>query len=92
MNEQIMVLIDICPGIRLPQYEQEIFSCDELTNHYLSKLCEQYWWYSKTSRVCNTYFYARYIIKGRWPEAEAIIARGESYYRRSYNFRFGANI
>jgi hypothetical protein len=72
----LKTLIDISAGIRLPQYEPEIFLCDDLAKHYLNKLCGHYHWYVEGhGNARYAYYYAEYVIRGRWTEAEAVIAK-----------------
>ena len=79
MNTDIKLMITLAGNQRLPHYEAEIFADFELTSYYLNTLCKDVQW----ARVVETRvrcaqlasYYAEYVIKGRWPEAEAVISR-----------------
>lgn len=94
-KDELKLLLSLNGGQRIFHLEQEIFASRSLSNTYLNTLCSQYQWYRPgTSNDWLVYFYARNVIKWRWPEAEFLILRhhpGEPislYYRELYDTPF----
>ena len=88
MND-IKLMITLAGNQRLPHLEAAIFADCEFTYFYLDALLKGENWYSgtiETKKGCAwaAFWYAKYTIKGRWPEAEAVIA-SNTVYRGWYN-------
>ena len=83
MNTDIKLMITLAGNQRLPLLEADIFADFELTWFYLNALskggCEE--WYPKIPSTFDcewaAYYYARDVIKGRWPEAEGILLKNK---------------
>ena len=81
MNTDIKLMITLAGNQRLPHYEAAIFANHELTCYYFNALYQDVHCPHLTHIECAraAYGYARHVIKGRWPEAEPIIARNADY-------------
>lgn len=75
MNDLLKTLIDVSPGIRFPDYEEEIFSDADLAYSYMVGLVELE--YIPETRMEETatrvHDYAWGVIHGRWEVAEHML-------------------
>ena len=85
MNTDIKLMITLAGNQRLPHLGADIFKDKELTCFYLRTLIKGFdgWDPILTNKDCiwAAYYYAVEVIKGRWPEAEHLIARNGDYWR-----------
>jgi hypothetical protein len=78
--DELKTLLALNGNVRIPYAEDEIFVDKELYLYYLEALCKEYEWYKYYTPLDDTEHawlalnYSNYIIKGRWIEAESIIA------------------
>jgi hypothetical protein len=82
-KQELKLLLTLNGNTRLAQYEVEIFADAKLTDFYLSSLSSTdgvlYTCVNKNNRMYIIYQCARYIIGGRWLEAESVIATDAEY-------------
>ena len=79
MNTDIKLMITLAGKQRLLHLEDVIFTDNELAGFYLTALCKDERWDGgliESVHDCAeiAYYCAFYVIKGRWPEAERLIA------------------
>ena len=93
MNADIKLMITLAGNQRLPHYEAAIFADLELTCFYLNTLCKDNEWICPCNTKADfdfvrvTCWYARRVIKGRWPEAETLIASDPGHvHKYAYHF------
>lgn len=73
MSADLKMLVELCPGTRLPQFEDEIFSTGNraLSDYYVRKLCTEFTWFDEAHVVPYLiYRYSRDVLHGRWVAAE----------------------
>jgi hypothetical protein len=76
-NNDILTIIKLRGPIRSPELEEEIFADKKLYTCYLESICskyKEYEAYEPGDIAWLAYSYASEVIKGRWPEAESVIA------------------
>jgi hypothetical protein len=80
--DELKILLTLNGQQRLPHLESEIFASRDLYTCYLDALCKDYDWYENYSNYgigCIAYRYSKSVIKGRWPEAEKVIATSPQF-------------
>ncbi len=82
MNTEELMFILTLASKRCPQYEEQIFKNQRLTLFYLRTCLKQRG--DNLPYLC--YYYAQYIIRGRWPAAEDIIKTSVEYIYRYATF------
>jgi hypothetical protein len=76
MRDELKTLIDLYTGVRLPIHEPAIFASPQLTAYYVESLCIAHELYDENCSLQeNMVDIAIFIVQGRWPEAEHIIAK-----------------
>jgi hypothetical protein len=73
--DELKLLLALNDNQRIIYAEVEIFASKELYTCYLELLNKGYFWFNnhKIHYEWLACFYAHYVIKGRWPEAEALM-------------------
>lgn len=82
--DELQVLLALNGNARLYHLETEIFANESLATTYTTALTP---WYRSGKRLLLTqrvYAYSRYIIGGRWPEAEECIMKYPDEWTAKY--------
>jgi hypothetical protein len=97
--DELKTLLALNGNQRIAHLEKEIFADEKLYTCYLESICSKYVEYEayepgKPGDLSwLAYMYAGEVIKGRWPEAEAVIATDRYWaYRYNVNVTFGTNL
>jgi hypothetical protein len=93
--DDLKMLLALNGNNRIPHLEEEIFTSEELYNCYICELSKGKMWYSQHNEIDGNnislwlFFYAKYTMESRWPEAEHIIAKSRvvSNYYNSYTWQ-----
>jgi hypothetical protein len=87
--DNLKMLLALNGKQRIHYMEPEIFASKRLYKRYLNNICSAYDFYNEYTDVSPgtlIYYYSWDIIKGRWPEAEKVIANDSNwaYYYAMY--------